>query len=126
MRVLVVDDSSLFSERFEDVLSSIQGIDVVGRAENADRAKDSIRRLKPDVVTLDVRLPNGSGLDVLRFLKKVNPKPKVIVITNYPYPQLRRKFMEEGADYFFDKSIDFDEIAKVLNHLAVYYSPPTK
>lgn len=70
--------------------------------------------MKTDVVILDIRMPGRNGLDVLRDIKEGSPESKVIILTNYPYPQYRRRCMEEGADFFFDKSSEFEKVTEVL------------
>ena len=62
-------------------------------------------------------MPGGSGIDVLQEMKKNNQTPLVIVLTNYPYPQYRRKYIEAGADFFFDKSTEFDRVGEVSKQL---------
>ncbi len=69
------------------------------------------------MVILDIRMSDGSGIDVLPEIKKGNQSPLVIVLTNYPYPQYRRKCIEAGADFFFDKSTEFDKVTEVLRHM---------
>jgi DNA-binding response OmpR family regulator len=59
-------------------------------------------------------MPKGSGADVLLDIKKLNPTPMVIMLTNYPHPENRKKCMERGADYFFDKSTEFQNVLSVL------------
>ncbi len=99
------------------MLSEIEGLEIIGEAQDGLEAKDSILELKPDVVILDLRMPWRNGLDVLRDIKESNPDIKVIILTNYPYPQYRRRCMEEGADYFFDKSSEFEKVPEVLAKL---------
>ena len=96
------------------MLSEIRGIEVIGEAKDGLEAINSILELKPDVVILDLRMPWRDGLDVLRDIKKSDPAPMVIILTNYPYPQYRRRCMEEGAEYFFDKSGEFEKVTEVL------------
>ena len=122
MNLLIVDDSDLFRDRFGKMLSNIPDLEIIGEASDVSEAKDSILELKPDVVTLDIRMPNGNGIDVLKIVKKTRNKAKFIVITNYPYPQLRDKCLNEGADFFFDKSSDLEEVWEMLNKWAAEYS----
>lgn len=114
MRVFVVDDSSLVRERLIALLSEVEGVDVVGAADNADEGIDSIRKLKPDVAVLDIRMPSGSGIMILEAVKREEGSPCIIMLTNYPYPQYRKKCMDAGADYFFDKSSEFHKVTEVL------------
>ena len=122
MNLLIVDDSDLFSDRFAKMLSNIPDLKIIGEASDVLEAEDSIMKLKPDVVTLDIRMPNGNGIEVLKSAKINGNKIKVIVVTNYPYPQLRDKCLEEGADYFFDKSSGLEEVWEILNKWAAEYS----
>ena len=117
MKVFIVDDSALVRERLIALISEYPEIEITGQAENAQEAINSIRKLKPDVVILDIRMPGGNGIEVLRNIKKYNSAPTVIILTNYPYPQYRKKCMEAGADYFFDKSTEFHKIIEVIKKL---------
>jgi len=114
MRVFLVDDSAVVRERLRAMFSELAEIEIIGEAQNPPEATSSIEKLKPDAVILDIRMPGGSGIDVLQDIKKDNQAPMVIVLTNYPYPQYRRKCMDAGADFFFDKSNEFDKIAEVF------------
>jgi len=117
MKVFIVDDSALVRERLIAMISEHPEIEITGQAENAQEATNSIRKLKPDVAILDIRMPGGNGIEVLRNIKKNSSAPTVIILTNYPYPQYRKKCMEAGADYFFDKSTEFQKIIEVLKKL---------
>ncbi len=117
MRLFIVDDSSLICERIRAVVSDIKGFEIVGEAVEQSEAIQSINKTNPDVVILDIRLPKGNGIEVLRELKNKDHAPVVIVLTNYPYPQYRTKCNAIGADYFFDKSTEFGRIKEVLRQL---------
>ena len=114
MRILIADDSAVVRARLISLLADLRGIEVVGQAEDAIEARNLAEKLRPDVAILDLRMPKGSGADVLSDLKKLNPTPKVIMLTNYPHPENRKKCMDEGADYFFDKSNEFQKVVSVL------------
>jgi DNA-binding NarL/FixJ family response regulator len=117
MKVFVVDDSPLVSERLVSLLSDVEGVDVVGTAESADEGIESISRSKPDVVILDIRMPARNGITVLEEIKQQESPPTVMMLTNYPYPQYRKKCMEAGADYFFDKSGEFHKVTDLLERM---------
>jgi DNA-binding NarL/FixJ family response regulator len=117
MKVFIADDSALLRERLIDMLSELEGIEIVGQAQDSLSAVRSIHKLKPDVVILDIWMPGGSGFNVLQNIKKNKVAPVVIMFTNYPYSQYRKKCMDEGADFFFDKSSEFEKINEVLKQL---------
>lgn len=114
MKVLIVDDSHLLRERLTTMISELLEIEIIGQAESAEKAINSIRILKPDVTILDIRMPGGSGFEVLENIKRDKSTPLMIVFTNYPYPQYRKKCLDSGADYFFDKSTEFQKVIEVL------------
>ncbi len=117
MKVYIVDDSEAVIERLKTMLSEVPEIDVVGEAQNPSDAISGIRKLRPDAVILDIRMPGGSGIGVLLTLKQEYSAPTVIMLTNYPYQEYRKKCMEAGADFFFDKSTEFGEILGVLSQM---------
>ena len=117
MKVFLVDDSLVFRQRLKRMLADVPEVQVIGEAGDAQEATDAILKQKPDVVLLDIHLLNGSGMDVLQTLKKATPAPAVIVLTNYPYPQYRQKCLEAGADFFFVKSTEFDQVVPALKQL---------
>ena len=69
MNVVLVDDSLLVRERIANIISEIPGAKVIGEAGNSSEAIDVVRKTKPDVVILDIKMPGESGLQVLRKLK---------------------------------------------------------
>ena len=92
MKVFLVDDSAIVLEKLAAMISGIEGVEIAGQALNAHDAIQSIVKLKPDVVILDIRLNGGgNGMNVLKRIKKEMPPPIVIMLTNYPYPQYREK-----------------------------------
>ncbi len=118
MKVLIVDDSAIIRERLKAMLSEITELENISQAEGSLEAISCFHKLNHEVVILDIRMPDGSGIDVLQTIKKQPSPPLVIVLTNYPYPQYRRKCIDAGADFFFDKSAEFDKVTEVLKQLS--------
>ena len=114
MKVFIADDSAELRERIVDMISEEESIEMVGQAENVPEAINAIRKLKPDVIILDIRMPGGCGIDVLNTIEKDGCTPIIIMLTNYPYPQYRKKCFDAGADFFFDKSSEFEKVIDVL------------
>jgi DNA-binding NarL/FixJ family response regulator len=117
LKVFITDDSILVRERLVGLISELEAIELVGQAENAPEAIEAIQRLRPDVVILDIRLPGGNGIEVLKIIKQNVPSPIVIMLTAFPYRQFYEKCQEAGAEYFFDKSSEFHRIVEVLKQL---------
>ena len=114
IRIFIADDSLIVRERLVTMLNELAGIEIVGQAENVAEAVSGIRDLQPDVVILDIRMPGGSGIKVLQNIKQAGAGPMVIILTNFPYPGYRQRYLQAGADFFLDKSSEFDHIPYLL------------
>ena len=112
--VFIVDDSQVVRDLLTNVISRLSNVEVVGRAAEVSEAIEAIRRLKPAIVVLDISMPGGSGLEVLEAAKREQPAPIVMMLTNLAYEQYREKCRQLGADYFFDKSTEFQKAKDVL------------
>ena len=117
LRVFISDDSATAREHLVTVLLDLPEIVVVGQAEDVPGSLDAIRQTQPDVVILDIRMPGGNGIKVLREVKKMKPAPRVIMLTNYAYVQYRKKYEQAGADFFLDKSTEFDKLPQALEQV---------
>jgi DNA-binding NarL/FixJ family response regulator len=113
-RVYIVDDSVRLRKRLYELLSDLDNIEVIGQAGSADKALNDIRVLEPDAVLLDIRLPGKSGIQLLGEIKAFRPQIKVIIMTNYDYPQYYQQSIQAGADHFFNKTREFESIIDVL------------
>ena len=114
LRVFVADDSTLVRAAVVDMIAATPGVEVVGFAGDGLQTVEFIRKTPPDVLILDIRMPGKSGIEVLQDVKQTHPHVTVIMLTNYPYPPYRKRCLEAGADYFFEKAMDFDKVIDVL------------
>lgn len=117
MKIFLVDDSVVIRQRLRRMLTEVKGLEVIGESWDAQEATDAILKKKPDVVLLDIHLLDGNGIDVLQTLKKAKPAPVVIILTNHPSLKYRQKCLEAGADYFFVKSTEFNQVVPALEQL---------
>jgi DNA-binding NarL/FixJ family response regulator len=118
VKVLIVDDSDVVRDRIVEILTSITGVEIAGEATNSIEAIHMVNKLKPDVVTLDIRIPGESGIEVLKKIKKSQPSTIVAVLTNFPEEQYKNKCDQLGGDYFFSKSDEFEKVEEIINNLA--------
>ena len=114
MRVFIAEDSPKVVERLTDLLEQVGELEVIGHAADVREAAECIRRLRPDVVILDVRMTNGNGIDVLKTIKITRPETKVIIFSNFSDAQYRKRLLDTGADAFLDKSSDFNQIPGIV------------
>jgi DNA-binding NarL/FixJ family response regulator len=117
MRVFIADDSRVVLERLTDLLKEVPGVQLVGRASDAPQAIRFILEMNPDAVILDLQMPGGSGLEVLRAIRQTHPAVCVLICTNFPYPQYREECIAAGANFFLDKSAEFERIPAIFRDL---------
>ena len=118
LKLFLVDDSVYIRQRLTRMLAQLKGVEIVGQATEASQAIQAILHLKPDVVLLDIGLAGeATGINVLQNVKQKKSTPVVIVLTNYPYQEYQRKCLDAGADFFFDKSTQFERVVPVIEQL---------
>jgi DNA-binding NarL/FixJ family response regulator len=118
MKIFIADDSRVVVERLVGLLDDVPGARLVGQAGDVPAAVTGIQKMKPDAVILDLHMPGGSGLDVLRAIRIDHPHLYVVICTNYPYPEYREECLTAGANLFLDKSAEFEKIPSILRELA--------
>jgi DNA-binding NarL/FixJ family response regulator len=123
-KVLIIDESALVRERIRQLLSGVQGLEVTAEAQRTERGVALAKRLRPDVVIVDVHLRAGRGIELLREMKRARPTPRIIVLTNEAYPEIRNRCLAAGADYFFDKSTEYEQMVNVLSERAIGAATP--
>ena len=117
MRVFIVEDSPVISERLATLLSDMPAVEVVGQAEDVAEAVESIRMIRPDAVILDMQIPGGSGFAVLREIRQSKLPTVVIIFTNDPFPPYRQRCVDAGADFFLDKTTEIEELLEIFKAL---------
>lgn len=112
-RALVVEDSAQQRRRLVEIVAKALSGFEVSEAKDVSTAIESARRLHPDVVTLDLGLPDGSGFEVLRAIREGGAPARVIVVTGESDERYRRASLEAGADEFLDKA-DLERLPELL------------
>jgi two-component system response regulator DevR len=116
--VLVVDDSIIVRQGLCDLLAEDDCIAIVGEAGSVAEACRLFEQHRPDAVVLDIQLPDGSGLEVLRRIKQTAPSCMVIVLTNFRESAFRWECLRSGADHFLHKAMEFERVAELLHRRA--------
>lgn len=103
-------------ERLIEAIGDIPNAKVVGSADAVANALEGVKRMRPRVLILDVRIRGGSGFRLLKLMRSAGlARPEsVIVVTNYPTDDYRDASHECGADHFFDKASEFHKVRDVL------------
>ncbi|MFZ9035911.1 MAG: UvrY/SirA/GacA family response regulator transcription factor [Francisellaceae bacterium] len=124
--MLLVDDHDLVRLGIKKLLSEVGSIEIVGEASSGEEAITQVRRLNPDVVLMDVKMPGIGGLEATQRIVKSNPGVKVLVVTVYgdePYPS---RVLQAGASGYMTKGVSVDEMIqaiKTVNSGRRYLSP---
>ncbi|RMI14378.1 MAG: response regulator [Calditrichaeota bacterium] len=118
VRVVLVDGSPIVRQSLSRMLSRIEGVEVVGEAAMAQQVARAIAAYRPDVVVLDIWLPDGSALPWLPQWTNRQPAPIFLVMTGRVSEPLKRACLQGGAKYFFDKSSQLDEFLETIRNLA--------
>ena len=110
IRVVVVDDHPAVRLGLADFLDAQDGVEIVGQAENGAKAVELSRLADPDVVVMDIRMPELDGIEATRLIKEVSPRTGVLLLTAYEEDELAEAGRAAGADGFFLKGIFGSEL----------------
>lgn len=117
MKVFLVEDSAPVCERLVEMIEAGGAHEVVGQAATYDDAVAGITAARPDVGIFDIKLQRGNGIEALAEVKRRLPDLVGIVMSNYATPQHMKASTDAGAQYFLDKSADFERIQEILSSL---------
>ena len=113
MSVLIVDDSTYIRNTIRNTLEQ-NGFEVVGEAGNGESAIDLALELKPEIITLDNILPDMTGLDILKTLRKNNLEAFVVMISAVGQQSAQDQARELGASHYLVKPFDHNKLVEIL------------
>lgn len=116
-RVLIIDDSPVMRVMVGEMLKTL-GHEVVGEAESAQAGVEAYRKLKPDLVTLDISLPDDDGLSVLQKLRRIDSRANVVIVTGNDQKTVADKAMALKALSVLVKPFEADELGAVIKKIA--------
>jgi DNA-binding NarL/FixJ family response regulator len=122
LKILLVDNSETVKKRIREMLKEINNVSIIGEASNCKEALIITEIMNPDLVMLDLDLPEVNGVEVLKKIKKDFQHIQVMILTNYSQPNHRTRCHEAGADYFFDKTTEFEKVPELLLSLTKFNS----
>jgi DNA-binding response OmpR family regulator len=114
MTVLIVDDSSLIINKITEMLEDLPIVTDIKTSGTYELAVECFDYYKPDVVLLDINLPDKSGIEFLKYCKTILPRTVVIMVSNQSSEYYKNICLHAGASYFLDKSKDFEKIPSIL------------
>jgi len=104
LRVVLADDSELIRQLLQQALSNVEGLTLIGVAEDGAEAMTLARRCSPDLLILDIGMPYKNGIEVLKEIRRDNMSLLIVMFTAEPSAMIRDACLKAGADHFLDKS----------------------
>ena len=127
IRVIIADDHAIVREGTRRVLEAEEDIEVVGEAANGTEALDKVKRLKPNVVLMDIAMPIMGGLEATRRIRRESPEARVLILTQYDDREYVFPILEAGAVGFISKAAASSELVsgiRAVYHGHSFLSPP--
>jgi two-component system OmpR family response regulator len=118
IKLLIVEHSQPIRASLRCLLSRIDGIAGIYEATSLDEAMECAQQVVPDLVILDLHLPDGLGIQIIGRLRQLSPNLQVAVLTNQTPDGYRQRCMELGAHWFFDKATEFEALLDVARQQA--------
>ena len=118
IRLLIVDDHKVVRLGLHTLLSRHNGIEVVGEAGTSAAAVEQTAQLKPDVVLMDVRLPDGNGFEACRQIRRVQPDTRVLFLTSFADEEIVLESIDAGGDGYLLKEIDEENLVQAIRNVA--------
>ncbi len=126
VRVIIADDHKIFREGLRVLLESLGDIEILGEAENGRLLLKLIRKDEPDLVIVDVAMPDMNGIEAARQIKSFNPDIKVLALSMHSDSRFVTQMLKAGANGYLLKDCAFDELTVAMNTVSknqVYLSP---
>ena len=115
LRVLVVDDHPAFRRALSSALRMVKGIEVAGEAGGGREATDRARKDEPDLVLMDLSMPDFDGIEAMRRIHQDRPDLPVVILTAHADPGVEKEAREAGASGFLAKGTALEDIVIVLH-----------
>lgn len=114
LRILVVEDAPDVAGRVARLLAELDAVEILGPAIDGRQAVQLFGRRHPDVVVMDLLLPDHNGLDLISTFRSLHPPCVIIVLTNLVTVEIQARCRQLGADHFLNKSYDFDRLTDLV------------
>lgn len=117
IRIILVDDHKIVRESWSLLLSQTPGFSLIYECENGSQAIEQAQKLIPDVMLIDINMPNLNGFETTRTITEKNPNVKVIGISINNQPNYATKMLQSGASGYITKSSTLQEIVKAIHEV---------
>jgi two-component system, NarL family, response regulator LiaR len=117
IRVLIADDHVIVRQGIRSMLANVEGIQVVGEADDSPSVLRIGRSVAPDVILLDIRMPGASGIQVAKLLRKTVPSAKILILTTYQSDEFLVEAIEAGVRGYLLKDISREDLVTAIRYV---------
>jgi DNA-binding NarL/FixJ family response regulator len=117
LKILIVDDSVILAKRIQTLFEEMDGVHVMGYSMDARNALFEITNKEPDVVLIDVHLPNQQGIDLLRYVRNNHPQMVTIMLTSMADQEYNDMCLKLGAHYYLDKTTSLENLQPFIHKI---------
>lgn len=114
MKILIADDHGIVRQGLKSLIQNSLNMEVVGEAEDGLAAVRLVKQLEPDVVIMDITMPNLNGVEATRIILENHPNVRVVALSMHPEKHIVKEVLEAGASAYVLKSYLFDELSRAL------------
>ena len=118
-KILIVDDHPVVAEGLRKLISDSKSAEVIGIAGSGKACIDFLRWEKPDLIFLDINLPDINGIELCKEIKKTNPAIKILALTTFNEKSIITKMINNGADGYLLKNSDAEDIIESINEVSL-------
>ncbi|KMP11133.1 LuxR family transcriptional regulator [Candidatus Nitromaritima sp. SCGC AAA799-A02] len=118
IKILIADDHMVVRQGLKEIFSQTPDLILAGEARSGKEVLAQVRNTDPDVVLLDVGLPDKNGLDVIKDLKSEFPDLVVLVLSMYPEDRFEKRFLKAGASGYLTKSSDAEQLIAAIRKIS--------
>ena len=117
IRILIADDHLMVRKGLSALIQGVSDFTLVGEAEDGNQAIAMCRDLRPDVILMDIVMPEVSGIEAIRSIRTANPAVNIIALTSFPDQQLIKQALGAGARGFIYKDVSMDELVNAIRQV---------
>lgn len=118
LKIYLVDNNKIFRFGVKTILKDIKGLSIIGEASNGEDFLEALKKTTPNIVLIDINLPNKNGVDIIKSALKLKPEIKIIVLSSCINDECIQSTIDAGVKGYLLKNIEIETIEKAINSVA--------